>query len=46
MHLTDHPDGEGAIRGTRGEVRFMPGGELLDRRGERWTSRATSSCSG
>ncbi len=36
MHLTDHPDGEGAIKGARGEVRFMPGGELLDRRGERW----------
>ncbi len=36
MHLTDHPDGEGAIRGARGEVRFMPGGELVDRRGERW----------
>jgi len=36
MHLTDHPDGEAAIRGARGEVRFMPGGELVDRRGERW----------
>ena len=28
MHLTDHPDGEGSIRGRRGELRFMPGGTL------------------
>ena len=40
MHLTDHPDGEAAIRGRRGELRFMPGGTLtrparraLERRG-------------
>ena len=37
MHLTDHPDGEAAIRGERGELRFMHGGELSDRRGERWS---------
>ena len=37
MHLTDHPDGEAAIRGRRGELRFMPGGTLCDLRGERWS---------
>ena len=37
MHLTDHPDGEGAIKGARGELRFMPGGELTDRRGAHWS---------
>jgi hypothetical protein len=37
MHLTDHPDGEAAIRGRRGELRFMPGGELRDLRGGRWS---------
>src|SRR4029078_7005251 len=35
-HLTARPDGEAAISGARGELRFMPGGELADRRGERW----------
>ena len=55
MHLTDHPDGEAAIRGARGELRFMPGGELTDLRGERWSvegdldllglhGRATACC--
>jgi hypothetical protein len=37
MHLTDHPDGEAAIRGRRGELRFMPGGTLSDLRGKRWS---------
>ena len=37
MHLTDHPDGEASVRGERGELRFMPGGELTDLRGERWS---------
>ena len=37
MHLTDHPDGEAAIRGERGELRFMPGGVLTDRRGAHWS---------
>jgi hypothetical protein len=40
LTLTDHPDGEGAIRGHRGgtvkELRFMPGGDLQDARGGRW----------
>ena len=34
MHLAD---GEGVIRGASGELRFAPGGELLDPRGERWS---------
>ena len=44
MHLTDHPDGEGAIRGRRGELRFMPGGDA-DRpaRASAGASRATST---
>jgi Type I phosphodiesterase / nucleotide pyrophosphatase len=29
-------DGEGVASSTRGEVRFAPGGELSDLRGERW----------
>ena len=36
LRMTDHPDGEAAIRGERGELRFMPGGDLADARGERW----------
>jgi hypothetical protein len=38
--MTDHPDGEAAIRGTRGsgrkELRFSPGGDLVDPRGGHW----------
>jgi hypothetical protein len=41
MTMTDHPDGEAAIRGERGgtvkELRFAPRGDLRDRRGERWS---------
>jgi hypothetical protein len=37
MRLTDHPDGEAAIRGRRGELRFMPGGMLTDLRGQGWS---------
>lgn len=36
MHLTDHPDGEAAVRDGTRELRFAPRGDLLDRRGERW----------
>ena len=40
LRMTDHPDGEAAIRGRRGgedrEIRFAPGGDLEDARGERW----------
>ena len=40
LRMTDHPDGEAAIRGRRGgtlkELRFAPRGDLLDARGERW----------
>jgi Type I phosphodiesterase / nucleotide pyrophosphatase len=40
LRMTDHPDGEGAIRGRRGgalkELRFAPRGDLLDARGVRW----------
>ncbi len=30
-------DGEAVVRGRRGELRFTPGGELSDLRGERWS---------
>jgi hypothetical protein len=30
-------DGEGRVRSARGELRFAPGGELEDLRGERWS---------
>jgi predicted AlkP superfamily pyrophosphatase or phosphodiesterase len=30
-------DGEAAVRSRRGELRFQPGGELSDPRGERWS---------
>jgi hypothetical protein len=40
LRMTDHPDGEAAIRGVRDdrprELRFMPGGDLEDARGMRW----------
>ena len=36
MRMTDHPDGEALIRGSCGELRFAPGGDLVDLRGERW----------
>jgi hypothetical protein len=35
--MTDHPDGEAAVRGRGGELRFAPRGDLLDGRGERWS---------
>jgi hypothetical protein len=37
MHLTDHPDGEAAVRSPRGELRFAPRGDLTDLRGESWS---------
>ena len=41
MRMTDHPDGEAAIRGQRGgkvkELRFSPGGDLADARGGHWS---------
>ena len=37
MHLTDHPDGEAAVRSHRGELRFAPRGELTDLRGHSWS---------
>ena len=38
MHLTDHPDGEAAIRGARAaSCASRPRGELVDLRGERWS---------
>jgi len=37
MHLTDHPDGEGAIRSEAGELRFAPRGDLTDLRGATWS---------
>ena len=34
----DRPDGrEAVVRSSRGELRFAPGGELQDERGERWS---------
>jgi hypothetical protein len=40
LTMTDHPDGEAAIQGARGsgrkELRFAPGGDLLDARGGGW----------
>jgi predicted AlkP superfamily pyrophosphatase or phosphodiesterase len=30
-------DGEAIVRSARGELRFAPGGDLVDRRGERWS---------
>jgi hypothetical protein len=37
MHLTDHPDGEAAVRSAHGELRFAPRGDLTDLRGETWS---------
>jgi hypothetical protein len=37
MYLTDHPDGEAAVRSARGELRFAPRGDLTDLRGETWS---------
>jgi hypothetical protein len=37
MHLTDHPDGEAAVRSSRGELRFARRGDLTDLRGESWS---------
>jgi hypothetical protein len=41
LRMTDHPDGEAAIRGERGgatlELRFAPRGDLVDLRGRRWS---------
>jgi len=37
MHLTDHPDGEVAVRSDHGELRFAPRGDLTDLRGETWS---------
>ena len=37
MHLTDHPDGEAAVRSRGGELRFAPRGDLTDLRGKTWS---------
>lgn len=37
MHLSDHPDGEAAVRSEHGELRFAPRGDLTDLRGESWS---------
>jgi hypothetical protein len=37
MHLTDHPDGEAAVRSEHGELRFAPRGHVTDLRGETWS---------
>jgi hypothetical protein len=37
MRMTTHPDGEAAVRGDVGELRFAPRGELLDAEGREWS---------
>jgi Type I phosphodiesterase / nucleotide pyrophosphatase len=41
LRMTDHPDGEAAVRGRRDgkatELRFAPGGHLADARGRQWS---------
>jgi hypothetical protein len=37
MHLTDHPDGEAAVRSEHGELRFAPRGHITDLRGGSWS---------
>jgi type I phosphodiesterase/nucleotide pyrophosphatase len=41
LRMTDHPDGEAAVRGMRGgrprELRFAPRGDLTDARGKHWS---------
>jgi hypothetical protein len=37
MYLTDHPDGEAAVRSEHGELRFAPRGDVGDLRGETWS---------
>jgi hypothetical protein len=37
MRMTGHPDGEAAVRSARGELRFAPRGDLVDRRGAAWS---------
>jgi hypothetical protein len=37
MRMTGHPDGEAAVRSAAGELRFMRGGHLSDRRGSKWS---------
>src|SRR3954462_10701171 len=43
MSMTDHPDGEVAVRSTRGELRFAPRGDLVDRRGDSWSVEGDAS---
>jgi hypothetical protein len=43
MHLTDHPDGEAAVRSRTGELRFAPRGDLEDLRGGSWSVEGDSS---
>jgi hypothetical protein len=37
MRMTDHPDGEAAVRSATGELRFAPRGDLRDRGGAAWS---------
>ncbi len=37
MRMTSHPDGEAAVRGDAGELRFAPRGDLEDAHGQRWS---------
>ena len=37
LWLTGDPQDEAVVRSARGELRFSPGGELQDLRGERWS---------
>ena len=38
MRMTSHPDGEAAVRGDAGELRFAPRGDLEDAHGRRWSA--------
>ena len=43
MSMTDHPDGEVAVRNAQGELRFAPRGDLVDRRGDSWSMEGDAS---
>ncbi len=37
IRMSDHPDGEAIVCSQAGELRFRPGGDLEDLRGQRWS---------
>jgi hypothetical protein len=46
MHMTDHPDGEAAVRSRTGELRFASGGHLTDMLDGRWSVEGDRSVLG